>query len=338
MIYDIPTVKSYIAYKRNRGPFVIIFFYPDEFENKNLFFKVRKISEIYKGVPVLRFYWIDFIKEFPFEIESYNYIYIIEKNKKINVQKYIDDTNIYSIFKYANNKYLEYKKSTNKSYITLRRKTLKPFRPTCFQWKNSRKTKQYIENDESEYTFPNSTAVFPHKRYIENQKKIAVLNKINRNMNKNIKLKQISNNSTFIRQTSVNDQEINNLFFGVSESNQIILKPLQHKIYHDTHTSINILKPIKITKVKSDISQTKTIEVNSKHLHNKVHENTKFNNVNINLSENIVEISKSQIFLNTRIKSRCSFSKDNLGNDLPINLCTVGLNKSPQISYGIYYS
>lgn len=174
MIRDIPTVKSYRFTKMNRGPFIIIFFESENIENKNLFFSCRRISEEFNDVPIYRYNWKDFIRKYPNEIRSCNDILIIERGKDNRIENYINDTETKKIFKCVKNQRYEYLKLNNIEYKNGKRYSVPKFKPLHYKYKNSDvNTKKYIENDQSEYEFPNSTAVYPSLKYIEKKKRAA---------------------------------------------------------------------------------------------------------------------------------------------------------------------
>lgn len=170
MIYDNPQVKSYIQYKKKRGPFIFIFYYPYDIKNKEIFFECRKISEEMKQVPIFRFDYKDFTSKYKSEIKSHNDILIIEKDKSNIIESYTNYQNLYKLFEYIADKRLKYKNSSQMQFINKYRFTDCQYVPLCLSLKGMFPTKKYIENDEIEYIFPNSYAMYPNEQYLEKQR------------------------------------------------------------------------------------------------------------------------------------------------------------------------
>lgn len=168
MIWDLPKVTLYSRYKLLQGPFVIVF-YEEEKLNKALYFKMRKMANKYKELPILRFHWREFKNRYPNEIDSYNKILIIEKGESNPCKIPNNLKKIEFIFKNLSEKRLEYKIQTNKHYKNNIKKRLEFFHPKIY--KCADKQKPFIDNDESEYKFPNSTAAYPSEKYLVSKKK-----------------------------------------------------------------------------------------------------------------------------------------------------------------------
>lgn len=167
MIFDLLSISLYGTYKKQIGPFIIIFYNPLDNENKELFFKLRRVSEEYKDVPVFRFKYDLFIERHPSQIESHNDILIIEKDKNNRLEKCFDQENIEKIFQCVRHQRLEYKKATNKDYKNNKRLKMRRYKPFCFQYRCKFPNIIFKDNDESEYPFPNSTVVFENREYME---------------------------------------------------------------------------------------------------------------------------------------------------------------------------
>lgn len=166
MIRDIPTTKSFMRYKGARGPFIMIFYYPIDELNKELYFQFRKLSHEYPEVPILRFDWKEFIELYPEEIESYNHVLISERKMMDKIIFPSDFNLIHQIIISVKDKRLEYAKLTNKKIKNGIKKRLKKYRPHSYRFKGTDNSKIYVENDQSEYMFPNSTAVYPTEKYL----------------------------------------------------------------------------------------------------------------------------------------------------------------------------
>lgn len=264
MIFDIPNVKSYNVYKSRNGPFICIFYYPYDLKNKEIFFKLRRISEIYKDVPVLRFDFVVFFTKYPLEIESYNDMLIIEKSKINKIEKCIDEDNILNIFEYARNRRKDIFKITNKTYRTETRTKLRRYVPFYFQSKGAIPFIKFIDNDESEYMFPNSHAILNNKEYIKN--KIPNINPIkileknpekqhpkSMNVKSSILKNEKSNDQHYLKCMSVMLKENNAQNESFSNSTNRNINKIIKKEISLSHTKSELLiKKIKKNNLKSD--------------------------------------------------------------------------------------
>lgn len=243
MIFDIPKFKHFSIYKQNRGPFIIIFYEPENSENKHIYFQIRKLSEKYKEIPILRFNFDDIKNKYLLEIECSNDILIIEKGRKNRIEKFINVENILNIFKYVKDKRLEYIKTTDKQYKNNLRKMLKPFKPRKLNDKDTKNLIKDVENDESEYIFPNSTGLCNNEKYSENIKKNNLkkkLKKLEQRFDSKIEQKLLKNeydisvtqyNKDYIYKNGVvNNIKIKKNAFNIFEKSPISKKNASKKI------------------------------------------------------------------------------------------------------------
>lgn len=318
MIRDFPNVFSYRLYKNRRGPFVIIFFNDGDDLNKQFFFQIRKIAIKYNELPIFRFNWEEFRKKYPNEINSPNKMLIIGNGKIIEVVETQNSNMIENIFIYIIKKRLEYVKQTNKKFIYGRRYTLPTFVPSSYIYKNIDPQKPYIENDGSEYIFPNSTAVYPSKKYLLYNKK-RNLNRLISSLNKQMEiyLKLMNENNELITgyQKLKYEKLLHNKFKNIQNtiktikkyqkqitdckisSENEILKQQQDNIFYLKPHSISNLSSLKYNKSNYNYDQNKS-ESDLFHNHN---------TDNVLSLENIKLTKLNKSFISSKSKNKFYF-------------------------------
>lgn len=155
MIYDIITVNSYLTYKKHRGPFVFIFYKPNDQVNKKIFLKLREITNEFYDVPLMRFDWNNFKKRFPKESKNHNDILVIEKEK---LNYYESTTNIYKmrqILKYVSERRSQLRRQHNGEFAKGIRKKPGKWSPYARMYSNSKTGENQLEIDHCKYKFPN---------------------------------------------------------------------------------------------------------------------------------------------------------------------------------------
>lgn len=159
MIYDIISVRKYIFYKTSRGPFVILFYKPDEPRNKFIYLEARRISMKYLNVPFLRFDWKSFYYNFPRAMQNYQDILIIEKGQPNRTKNITDINEIHKILKSIHQKRFKYFKINSKINTKFENRAFhRCWSPKIDNTKFKYRDIKEDNFDESAYIFPNSTA------------------------------------------------------------------------------------------------------------------------------------------------------------------------------------
>lgn len=282
MIYDITPVQKYKNYKAQRGPFILIFYKPDEPENKKNYFKLQNISQKYPDIPFLRFDWSDFILNYPNEMQTYEDILIIERLKPTKTENIQNSKQIIKLIKSIRAKRFEYCKNNRYFQFSENRKKMRPWYP----YSRLFKAKQYIngfeDNDESEYIFPNSTALSKNEEFLK------IINQ--RNSQNNLKRSQ----NRYIRRnmknmTSPKTSLIDKSPYKITDSNKVFI--------HLTNKKKNIYDESNKTKTELE-SISKSSEKSSSVIKN------------VSVSEDL----KFKISLNGSISKHLNFSPSKLNN------------------------
>lgn len=160
MICDVALSRVFKYYKTRKGPFLIIF-YHDDITNKNfkLYEILKENEKYYQDIPILRFNYLEFIRNFPNEnISNPNQLLIIEKNAKNIIFGYYDNDSIIYILNLVRNKLLSAKRKHSSLYKLMKKTVIRPW-ATYSHLLNAEEIRKYtLINAKIQYKFPNCTA------------------------------------------------------------------------------------------------------------------------------------------------------------------------------------
>lgn len=240
MIRDIPLTITFRQYKKHRGPFIFVFYYPEDEINKQIYQTIRKISTFYNDVPVFRFNYKEFIKMFPDEIKDHNDILVLEKYYLNRNYRFIDEKTTQTIFESVRIQRYEYKKETCVAYKTQKRKKLYPYMPLYGKSISPYKFLNNIEEINEQYQFPNSTALHDRKKYYRKIKQQFIRCK-NLKISEGLDSKDLISMNTkynkLIDKIPKKNKIIKKTCYKVSDDNKIIIISKDKKILEDCESN-----------------------------------------------------------------------------------------------------
>lgn len=258
MIRDINFVNTYIHYKRSRGPFVILFYKPNDPNNKKLYNVLKELCKKYQDVPLLRFDWKSFKREYPNEMPENKNLLIIENSAPNRVANTININEIKEILQTVREKRYQYLKSSNKDFKSYTRKKMRAWKPygRCFSFKETTK----MPKNYDEYIFPNLSSHFSNKEFLKKRLETNLRRKRYKSYRSNNQI-IIENNNFYQYSNNSNNQPIIQKFqFNSINPEKIFL--LQKLNENDIDSNKKYLKNTSLINHHSKISNSANLKDN----------------------------------------------------------------------------